>query len=463
MWAQSQAPGSAWGRVTIPGSDGRLRLSDALRAFALAVGPVPGVSPPRGALTPIFSADLAIDTVLADFPQLSGGERHAVLAALGKQGPHSAAKSPRPVPTASAGAQPAITCPGADSSNAGAYRRQVAGLESSIGTRTGIPFTVPVTIVVADARTIPDAALADSEPCSISADGSLVGCAIRVRPASAKVSLGGDLTSEDRRAVVAHELTHCLLYQVLGTGYDATPAWYLEGAPTWVMATLAPDPIALAIWHRYLATPGLGLPGRAYTAVGFWAHLQESGSDVFHDIGPVGHALLAGGDGTAAGWDAVSPSSTFLDTWGSGYAGGRYPGRAWLTSGTGLPLYRASFETRGVSNGGSLDVDVNAYASAFDVLEVASDVVRISAGAHTYGMVSLGGGRTSVLAPGRTVELCTEDGGCDHCPAGESVPAGELPEMDAGREYLGITGGHDAGSATVVGMSFADFCAGGGS
>jgi hypothetical protein len=52
--ARSLALGSAWGRVTVPDSSGRLSLSDALQGFALTVGPVPRTSPPKGVLTPVF-------------------------------------------------------------------------------------------------------------------------------------------------------------------------------------------------------------------------------------------------------------------------------------------------------------------------------------------------------------------------------------------------------------------------
>jgi hypothetical protein len=192
--------------------------------------------------------------------------------------------------------------------------------------------------------------------------------------------------------------------------------------------------------------------------VGFWAHLQESGTDVFSQILPIGRALISGGDSTLAGWNAANPSLEFLNTWGPGYAGGRYPGRAWLTTGTSLPPYQASFDVIGIPGGGTLDVDVNAFAAGFEELDVTADVVQLSIGVNTYGMVSLGGGASSTLAPGATVDLCAKAGGCA-CPSADTDATSDLPAMAPGREYLGITGGSSAGSATVAGQSLATFCA----
>jgi hypothetical protein len=103
-------------------------------------------------------------------------------------------------------------------------------------------------------------------------------------------------------------------------------------------------------------------------------------------------------------------------------------------------------------------VDVNAFATGFEELDVTADVVRVSVGASTYGMVSLGGGASSTLAPGGTVDLCAKAGGCA-CLSADSDATSGLPALTPGREYLGITGGSSTGSATVAGQSLATFCA----
>ena len=44
---------------------------------------------------------------------------------------------------------------------------------------------------------------------------------------------------------------HCYLFDKLGMEYDKLPAWYVEGAPTWVMEQLGTSSSRLGgIWRR---------------------------------------------------------------------------------------------------------------------------------------------------------------------------------------------------------------------
>ena len=168
-----------------------------------------------------------------------------------------------------------------------------------------------------------------------SGSGTVSGCTIHVNP----VVSGGGFPATEVHDFLIHELTHCYLLLKLGGAYGTMPSWYLEGAPTWAMGELGNgSALASGYWQTYLTTPDAPLFVRAYSAMGYFVHLAETGTNVWHRLVPMGEAILSGGN--AAGWAAADPTARFLDSWGSGYAEGRYSGAAWTTGGPNLPPTR---------------------------------------------------------------------------------------------------------------------------
>ena len=100
---------------------------------------------------------------------------------------------------------------------------------------------------------------------------------------------------------------------------------------------------------------------RSYDALGFFAHLAETGTDVWRAIVPMGQAIIKGGN--AAGWRAADPSQAFLDSRGSGFTEGRYPGPAWQTSGPNLPRDQGPIATAAVKDGAGVVVKISADGS----------------------------------------------------------------------------------------------------
>src|SRR5690606_2055096 len=85
-------------------------------------------------------------------------------------------------------------------------------------------------------------------------------------------------------------------------------------------------------WDEYLRDPSAPLYGRDYDAIGFFAHLTESGVDVWSRAVPI----LEGFENEPAFEAAWADSSTFLESWPSGALRSPDRGSAWDTTGPGI-------------------------------------------------------------------------------------------------------------------------------
>ena len=215
---------------------------------------------------------------------------------------------------------------------------QVAPIESAITSHIGggaafgtVYISVNTKIVV---KPVGGVAPMYSIPCQGNHEakgGTVDNCAIHTQPVSRYFD------DADIHGLLIHELTHCLLYHVLGFAYYHMPPWYVEAVPEWVAAVVGGGYYGTAqSWEGYLQDANAPLFGRAYTAIGFYVHLAKMGTDVWHVIIPMGEAFQKSGNSNIAGGNAAQVSPAFLDSWGSGYAEGRYPGSAWTSIGPGL-------------------------------------------------------------------------------------------------------------------------------
>src|SRR5215510_11012159 len=86
-------------------------------------------------------------------------------------------------------------------------------------------------------------------------------------------------------------------------------------------------------WERYLTIPWKPLTTRSYDAIGFYSHLDETGTDPFNVFQSM---WSAGSNSIDAFRVANADTETFLDSWPSGVL--REPGRgsAWDTTGPGI-------------------------------------------------------------------------------------------------------------------------------
>lgn len=457
--------------------DGSVSVQTALAAFATAIGPVPGGQVPSGPADQIFSGTLAVNWVLSKWSQLSAAQRQAVRADLGlPAAPTASAQADKltvqnaaavrvaanatTAPSAGSNPKPNLPCATADSAGAAPYRAMLGGIENDISTHLGRILTLDVYVEL-DTRqgVVPDADMY-SYPCNganQTAD-KITGCVIHIEPGAL---VPGYWTMDERRSALLHEVMHCFLYNELGAGYYDMEPWYVEGVPTWAMSVLtAGNPTLSNAWIKYVDTPSVSLFARSYVAVGFYTQLADSGTDVWHVIDPIGKALLNSGNSNAAGWNAAGVLQHFLDDWGSGYATGRYPDAAWnIATPASLPQHNDVVPATPLADGASAALSSAAGGTAIEQLNVTAQVVTFAPNSAASGRISLGGSKDVTLTNASGVMYCTlADASACACPSASPGAGTTFTHMDAGPNYLTVTGGANPASVTATGMTLANAC-----
>ncbi len=90
-----------------------------------------------------------------------------------------------------------------------------------------------------------------------------------------------DLTEVQQRSTVAHEIFHCLQYDIMGRHADRAPPWLMEGGAAFYGESVAPGvPEAASWWTRWYGGGRLFLPGLDYPAIGFFSGLARGGVPV---------------------------------------------------------------------------------------------------------------------------------------------------------------------------------------
>jgi hypothetical protein len=438
---------AAWQRaLNQVGPDGTVSTAAALDAFALAIGPVPGVQPPPGPAEGIPSGTIAVQWVLGHWGQLTSAQQQAVRADLGVTMTTARDTAPATDPT--------LPCQTGDVGDAAPYRAQAAAIESDIAAHAGDgPFSPDVYFSVNPRQLEGKNTKMYTYGCTgaqPTTAGPVTGCTIHINPLAAS----GAYTPAELHDFLIHELTHCYLFLKLGPAYYTMPAWYVEGVPMWTMTVLGGgSSVESTYWLTYLNTPGRSLFARSYDALGFFTHLAETGTSVWPEIVPIGRAIITGGN--AAGWRAASPGETFLDSWGSGYTQGRYPGQAWQTSGPNLPHYQGPIPEAPVKDGQTVQLTSAAASTGIEQVDLDAQVIQVS-GAGS-GRLSLDGGTDTTLAQAAGTTYTT--GSTHSCPAGTADAGASLTPITSGLHYVSVTGGLSPGQVSVRGLSLASFCA----
>jgi hypothetical protein len=487
--ARPAPPGPATGPATQPSvwdqtlaetnPDGTVSLATALKAFALAIGPVPGVTPPPGPVD-IVSGTIAVRRVLAHWAELSQEQRAAVRDALTGAGGSSSPRQDVRDPTrfratvlrGPKAPDPNIDCLPSDTGQSQAFRALVPEIEAKLAEHLGpdlfanpksgrkaTDFRIALSV---NTRQLYDKPGRITKmytfPCRAgqpTGEGDVPGCTIHVNPEA----LSAKYSDHDRRAFLIHEMMHCVLNAHLGAEYALAPDWYAEGVPSWVETMLGGgDPASTRDFKTYLdlRSPVVSLYQRTYDGLGFFVHLAETGTDVWSRIFPMGQALLAGGN--RAGWDAAAVTDAFLDSWGSGLVRGRYPGTPWNTGAPGLPAdYRPAIPQAELTDSGPVTVEVPVAAAAVALANVHSEVVTVVPTAAARGRLSTGLGHDLTLAEAAGTTFCARPGGCA-CPAGSAAGEVSFTALTGGPNYLAVTGGPEAASVRMLGQSLDSFC-----
>lgn len=274
--------------------------------------------------------------------------------------------------------------------------------------------------------------------------GRATRCVILVYPNGLSTGGIGSMT----RASMTHEAFHCFMQAALGsdarTKYDAISGWVREGAAAWVGEdAVGGSPMSGTWWTSYLSEPGLRLFERNYSGIGFYAHMVESGNDLWPLFEPAFRAA-AGSTPTPVGINPdqfafavlVNGNDSSLDTWPAGLFRDPSLGPAWDTSGPGIttnaatPIPLALGETLSVADG----------AQTVRLLDL-DGIVRLAIerpGTHAPGLLRASDGKQLALT---TTTWCGRDGGCA-CPDGSpgAAAVAALPTVASGSAKLAVSG-----------------------
>jgi len=314
---------------------------------------------------------------------------------------------------------------------AGPYLAVLKNAESEIAAHIGHPMGLPLHVVVNSKQV----GTSFAYTYAYDSHGDLVG-----RPASCVVyinprlyhSVDTSLTNDS----LTHEMFHCFQaadYATLKAFYDA-PAWLIEGSAAWVGQTLAPSPtLGLSWWNGYLLSFGTSLFDMEYDAIGFFAHMDETGTEPWHLFDRMFKAP------TSAAAYAIATDKEFKLTWASSLLRDPDFGEGWDTTGPGIP---AALAVR-------VDVHILAPGQSLNgkVAPFTNDIVAVTTAANTL--------QFSVSTPySRLHDSTTHD--VDNVQTGPhkfcvndcsaSAELAVLPRLAPGAVWLALTG--DTAGAT---------------
>lgn len=400
----------------------------ALRLFTLVFGPVPGAPEPPENSGASGDVTIAVRAVRGVWDQLSAAQKAVVDEALHPQNSviHVVGEGRRTAPP--------------DAKLVAEINDDTKNLRAAIAAKIG-DFTGKITVVVATKDNAKhDYGVADP---AVRADGTFTGdCTITIFP-QARASAAELLNT------VAHEVFHCFQFSGYGSsaGWARGTKWVTEGGAEWVAATITtPDVSTADRWTRYLSNPTKPLQNKDYDAIGFWAHLAESGVDPWGVFRAVWAASGTAGAFSAAG----ANTDAFLDTWGSGYVRNAALGAAWDTTGPGITPRGYDPIAAPLPASGAIAKVTPPFASAVFVVETEADVLVVR---ETSGHARLTNSKIDTPDLG-DARFCRRPDGCA-CPnVANDIP----PPPLLGFPVLALSGDPTGTSVSLEGVTLELHC-----
>jgi hypothetical protein len=203
--------------------------------------------------------------------------------------------------------------------------------------------------------------------------------------------------------------------------------------------------IAGQYWGGWLRYPERSLFSRTYDALGFFAHLKESGVDPWRQAGgkmtlmdlmhKEGEASSAEAYAAAA---AAPGAAAFIDQWGSSYFRST-PAPDWSmevsSTASGITSPRL---TSTLSDGERLVTGVDPLAGQPIELDIGTDVVVFES-LTGRGLIRFADGTQFAIADILNEPFCTKPGGCT-CPSGSNGADHQFRSAAKGRTMIGLSG-----------------------
>ena len=432
-------PATAWARALAAiDDDGRYSLDAALTLFATAYGPLPGVDA-QPDLTGVTDRSIAIRAMMAHRDELTPEQRAAVDriveipadAEILTVPPVGAARSHVVLAAVPDGRQAALRSAAAD------WRARMAAL-------LGRDFLGTIDIAFVNQKgpesELVPGAFARAQTWSDWPGGVFGDCQIKLYSDFAEAA------EWDQDGTMAHEVFHCFQLDAYRTieSYSTAPAWVIEGQAAWVGASMVN--IQKDYWIDYLQIPTMKLTKRNYDAIGFYAHLAETGTDpwsVFWDM------WLAGSNNVDIYVASRATTDAFLDSVASAVTLTPELGTAWTTGGPGMvdQKWRYRPPVAGVAEGRSLSLAAPSFTSAIREVRASSDLVHVSVNGH--GRLADGTIDTTVV---QDVWYCVTGHTCEPKCAGDG-PAVVVRGEISPRFGFALAGGLTGATASIQGVN----------
>jgi hypothetical protein len=449
--AQAEAPPpQAWEEVRRRIAEaGGLTPQVALDWFATLFGPVPGAEPidlPQ----PAMSGTQAVRYVLDQWDQLTDDQRRAVAEAIAVPAAGGGGGGTANSVMARGGLGPPLPQPHQES-----LERIVDDLES----RTGHRLSLPVVAITEE----------ESGPVRGPEDETVIAWAFpatrragiwEVDPDSpeayAVAVIEGDFSENELRGVLAHEAFHALAWDAVGYDYyRGLPAWLVEGQAAWVGETVAAGTGLPSNWWQVYLAEQWPLYRRDYDAIGFYAHLENNGADVWSMLIP----MLEAGGGGAMGLVLERAGTDWVPSWPSGLSRRSEWGAEWDTTGPGITGDARSLQDATVRPGEVATLAVPLVDQSIWNVAIEPDVDLLGVGAAGFGILRWSDGTTERFSGSMNSVYCLAER-CT-CEDGSDVPGltGEPPPIDAGAFAVGLTDVRAGGGRMEIeGLSLEDAC-----
>ena len=315
----------------------------------------------------------------------------------------------------------------------GPYLALAQKLSGEIASHIGHSLSLSLGVVINSTQEVgPDIlAYANPEDKTGGSAGAATQCVVHVNPL-----LYNSKIVTDTNATLAHEVFHCFEAMDYPTvsAFDSAPDWLIEGAAEWVGATLEPAPDNY--WYPYLSMIKTPLFSRKYDAIGFYAHMSDSGEDTWHLLDPM---LKAGS--SAAAYNVAADKTVRL-TWASSLARQPSFGVGWDTTGPGIIGRRYHPAITLLRTGTVVKGTVAPYTNMLVPFNPSADVVTVTTSTPYSRMHEAGGSTVDDLTG--THQYCVNE--CTQCPDMKA-----MPRLAPGATWLAVTGDSGGASYTVTG------------
>jgi hypothetical protein len=449
------APGAggttAWETATRGiGRDGSVSLDTALAAFSVVYGPLPGVAMPAGDPAFVGSGSGPVRWLLGHWNELSTEQQAAALPFFDPRG--SAATVPdiqlvAAHPGAGSSAGPVLGAP------IEAFQNLANSLKPQIEAKIKRKLKLPYEIVFRNLPVVPGKVVF-AETVPVDPQGQAATATTEtMRSCQIQINTRGQQLEEvdDQTALIAHELFHCFQYELAAKVGDvlSVAPWIDEGSAAWVGEQFTTSEIGSTIgqqfWVGWLREPEIPLFGRAYDAIGFYAHLVDSGIDPWPLLDKIEQQALATHRSAEAYFVTTKAKGgeKMIDAWGPSLIRDVALGADWNTAGKGLPpTITTPVAQETLANDDQIVVFMEPLTAAALRVDVKADVFVLK-GLHGRGFLRLPGGTQLEVAKVLGLPFCAKPGGCT-CPKDSPGEHHRYQATTTGMTLFGFTG-HDAG------------------